>query len=116
MKKFVFLINFLFGFLGLASILLAFSSLMLFDSPGSENNTYVWVLFWSSISLPFTCFGSVITSLFIMYKSRQYKKALWPFLLPCLVIAIMAVSLTLIQIYCGGNFSCPQKHVGHNLL
>src|SRR5476649_1057674 len=106
MKTFALLMSILFAILGVVSIALALTSVMLFDSPGSENNTYLWVVFWAAISSPFACFGSVIASRWIAHKSQNYQRATAVFLVPCIVFAVMVISLVLIQIYCNGNFSC----------
>lgn len=106
MKRLVIASNIIFTLIGIASILLALTSVMLFDAPGSENNTYLWITFWSAVALPFTCFGSVIASWYIFFKSANYKKAFLVSLLPCLVIAVLCGSLVMIEIYCQGNFVC----------
>lgn len=106
MKKLILFINIIFIIIGLLSIPLALTSVMIFDAPGSENNTYLWVAFWSAVALPFTCAGSVITSSLVAKNPLNYKKALWISLTPCIVLAIFIGSMTMIQIYCNGNFSC----------
>lgn len=109
MRKLIIGLNILFLIIGFLSIGLALTSVMIFDSPGSENNPYVWGAFWSAVALPFTCLGSVIVSLRILFKSSNYKKALWVSLTPCIVIGIFGICLLLIQIYCQGSFSCGGK-------
>jgi hypothetical protein len=106
MKRLVIILNILFSVVGFFSIGLALTSFMVFDSPGSENNPYLWVAFYSALALPITCLVSVILSVSILRHSQNYKKALWVSLLPCIVIATLCGSLILIQIYCNGDFAC----------
>lgn len=107
MKNLIHILNIIISLLGIFGLLVAMTAPMLFDAPGSENNTYLWVAFWASLALPFTCFGSALTSWYILYKSENYKKSLLVLALPCLNVAIIVICMTLIQVYCQGNFSCP---------
>lgn len=107
MKRLVLLINCIFIIIGFLSIATALFSPMLFDAPGSENNNFVWMMFWSLLSIPLTCLISVVWSMIIFYHSANYKKALWISLIPCIPIAVTCISVTLIQIFCHGLFSCP---------
>ena len=106
MKNLLLFLNMLFGIIGFLAIPMALMSVMMFDAPGSENNNYVWMAFWSMVALPFTCLISVACSSYIARHSQNYKKALLIALLPCIVIAVIILSFVLIQIYCGGSFSC----------
>jgi hypothetical protein len=106
MKRLTEIINGLVAIIGVLSIPVALTSVMIFDSPGSENNTILWVTFWSAVALPFSCLASIITSSILLKYPEKYKKALLVSLFPCLVIAVFVGSLVLIQIYCQGNFSC----------
>ena len=116
MKKLVIALNILFVIIGLFSILLALTSFMVFDAPGSENNLYLWGAFFAAIVMPFACFGSVIASVIVLYKYNNFKNALIILLLPCVVIIIFIVCLLLIQIFCHGDFSCPEKFAYHHWL
>jgi hypothetical protein len=106
MKKFAYLLNILFILIGLVSILLALTSFMLFDAPGSENNNYVWLVFWSALALPIASFGAVIASLIMIIKLQNFKKAVMVFVIPIVVIALLVAGLVLIEMFCNGNFSC----------
>ncbi len=107
MKVLVILANLIFIIISILSILLAITSVFLFDAPGSENNPYVWGMFLSALALPIACFVSVPVSLYISFKKKNYKKALLIFLLPIIVIAILLVNMSLNDIFCNGSFSCP---------
>jgi len=86
MKKLVIALDILFFLIGIFSILLALTSFMVFDAPGSENNPYLWGAFWSALAMPFVCFGSVIASIILLCKFKNVRKAFWISLLPCLPI------------------------------
>jgi hypothetical protein len=106
LKRLLDILNLLFALMGVVSIPLALTSFMLFDAPGSENNTYLWFAFWAALALPFLTFGSLLASMSICSKSQNYKKALWILLIPTMDIFIIVGSMTLIDIYCHGSFSC----------
>lgn len=106
MKKLALIVNVLFGAIGLLSIFVALMSVMLFDAPGSENNTYLWVLFWLLALFPVSCFFSIMVSNIFIFKYQQYKKALWVFIVPCILVVLIISSVVLIEINCGGNFVC----------
>ena len=105
-KRLSILSNVLFIMFGIASIMLALTSFMLFDAPGSENNILVWIVFWCSLALPITCGIAVISSLLVFFKSRRYKKSFFISLTPTILLAIIAVCFVLNDIYCGGTLSC----------
>lgn len=108
-KRLSILSNVLFIMFGIASIMLALTSFMLFDAPGSENNILVWILFCCALALPFTCAIAVFSSLFIFFKSRRYKKSFLISLMPTILLATMGICFVLIDIYCGGTFSCMKS-------
>ncbi|MEM9244765.1 MAG: hypothetical protein AAGA67_03340 [Cyanobacteria bacterium P01_F01_bin.153] len=58
----------------------ALMSVMLFDSPGSEKNTVLWVVFWSLATLPVTLIVAVAVS-WILWFQRLHG---WGFGLSCL--------------------------------
>lgn len=106
MRKLIIFLNILFGFIGVFSILLALTSPMLFDSPGSENNNIVWVMFWSAITLPITSLISVVASIIFLCKKSYNKIALSILLIPTMNLGVLITGIVLLQIYCQGNFSC----------
>jgi hypothetical protein len=106
MKIFVIILNILFIIIGAFSIMLALTSFMIFDAPGSENNPYLWVAFWSALTMPLVCFGSVIVSTILLFKFKKIKKAFWVVLLPLIPIGTLIACMVLIETYCQGNFSC----------
>ncbi len=105
-KFFTIILNCFFFFVGLAGIMMALMSAMLFDAPGSEKNPYVWILFATTLALPVSCLISCVTSLYVYFREKNYRKAFMLSLIPTIVIVCMVIDVTVIQLFCHGNFSC----------
>jgi hypothetical protein len=106
LKRFALFFNIMFTLVSLLSVPFALTAFMLFDAPGSENNTYLWVVFWSALALPFVTIGAVSYAWYVTLKDSNYKRALLVLLLPVLDISIIVVGMVLIQVFCHGDFSC----------
>lgn len=106
-KRWIVFTNLAFFILGIAGLFLAMASFMLFDAPGSENNTYVWILFFASLLFPVSCFLSCIISLITLLKFKKNKPALWIAFIPCIIILVLIIDVSLLQLNCEGNLSCP---------
>lgn len=105
MRKLTILLNIIFILIGLVSVLLAVTSPMIFDAPGSEHNRILIVTFISVLLLPIACFGSIIYSITMLVKEK-HKKALLVFIIPCIVGTIFIGSMIALEVFCAGQFSC----------
>ncbi|MEO8402837.1 MAG: hypothetical protein ABI597_13780 [Gammaproteobacteria bacterium] len=106
MRKLTIFLNIIFILIGLVSILLALTSPMIFDAPGSEHNRILIVTLISALLLPIACFGSIAYSITMLVKRKNSKKALLVFIIPCVVGAIFIGSMIAIDVFCSGQFSC----------
>jgi len=105
-KLFTIVINCFFFFVGLIGIMMALMSAMLFDAPGSEKNPLVWILFATTVALPVSCLISCVTSLYVYFREKNYRKAFLLSLIPTTVIVCMVIDIAMMQLFCSGNFSC----------
>lgn len=95
--------------LTIVSILGAFLSLpmvmmapMMFDAPGSESNPITQLMFYSLLALPALCLmGGILPWIF-----KRHEISIWLYALSGLAIGLFFASVVLLQIQCGGDFSC----------
>lgn len=85
-------------------VFLAFTSLFLFDAPGSEKNPATIVLFFSAVTLPVACLASIALS-WILYLRRRFTGARVISMLPLLNLLTGALALIYLELFCGGRFS-----------
>jgi len=84
------------------SALFAVTGVMIFDSPGAEENPLTWWLFWCAVVLPFAWLLGAGTP-WIFYKRRW---AGWLFLVPFVDVAIVIFVWAWLDRFCGGGFAC----------
>ena len=89
------------GFGGLA---LAFTSVFLFDAPGSEKNPATILLFVCALTLPVTSILSIAVP-WIVYARKHYRAACLLAFVPVLNLAGGAGALIWLEIFNGGRFS-----------
>ncbi len=95
----------IFGVLIFPNLGMAMFSAMLFDSPGSDNNSFAILLAISILSYtPITLVS--ITLSWIFFSMKRYLWATISAGLPFLVILLGLVSILLLSVFCGGDFSC----------
>lgn len=94
--------------------LLGLPLLMVFDSPGSERNPWLWLLLSGVFSLPLLC-ALTLGLLWLLYglgcawpQSRPWLRRLGhgAHLLPLLSPFTVLVSVLALQLLCGGQFDC----------
>lgn len=87
-------------------------SVMLFDAPGSENVVWTRLLFASVASAPALCIVSVIGSWIVWLVTRSWEPGRGSALrgamaaLPLLSVLFVVIAAVLLQVNCGGSFSC----------
>ncbi|MEM9195943.1 MAG: hypothetical protein AAGF12_42645 [Myxococcota bacterium] len=109
------------GAVGIASALPALMSVMLFDAPGSEENTYLWIVFWSLWLFPVGVLVTVPTALLSAWRSTAALKRQLPkvargwlvalvvgLILPLFPAVGVVTGFYLIETRCGGSFQCPE--------
>jgi hypothetical protein len=104
-KTWLIIFNIIFGLGLIPAVIMSLMSVMMFDSPGSENSYTTWCLFWSVISLPIFIVISIPAG-WIFYKKEKYSYAIVAGLLPCLSILLIATAFGMISFFCGGQFNC----------
>ncbi|RCK48719.1 hypothetical protein TH25_14080 [Thalassospira profundimaris] len=87
---------------GIISLPFVMFSPMMFDSPGSENNIYLHLLFGSVLLFPVMSFSGA----FFPWLLRRWAWSAWFFLFPFFGTGFVIFSATLLQVRCGGNFAC----------
>lgn len=90
------IINAIFGLLFTFSLMLAYASPMMFDSPGSGAMEFSEVFFLSIFSFPISILISIITSSISLFLLNLYKVALIFSLLPMLNV-IMVIFILFIS-------------------
>lgn len=98
------------GFTGLISIAVGLMTAMSFDSPGSENNPYLWTFVIGIWLYPVMSLLSIIGS-WIAWKITRGSQSgrtarLAVALLPLLSVLVAIAGMILLQVKCSGNFSC----------
>ncbi|MFT3709733.1 MAG: hypothetical protein QM817_19060 [Archangium sp.] len=93
-------------------LLMTAMSVMLFDAPGSENVVWTQLLFASVASAPVLCVLSVIGSWVAWLVTRNQEAGRGRVLrasialLPLLSVVFVVIASVLLQVKCGGSFSC----------
>jgi hypothetical protein len=87
---------------GIMSLPFVMFSPMLFDAPGSVQNPYAHLLFYSILLFPVLCFSGA----FFRWLLRRHSWSPWFFVLPGLAVALVALSIFLLEFGCGGDFAC----------
>jgi hypothetical protein len=90
--------------LGLAAIIPALFSVMMFDAPGSEKNLAVRALAASLMGFPIVCGFSVAKS-WLVFREKAYWLACALALLPLINVAVGGAGLAWIQLVQGGKFN-----------
>lgn len=97
------------------SLMPLFMSVMMFDAPGSEENPWAWVIIGGFISLPVLTSASIATSWLTWFITRGWapEKAqkgqrlrLAAALFPLLGFLVVTFGFAMLQVKCGGSFSC----------
>ena len=84
------------------SMPLVMFSPMMFDAPGSDENIYTQFLFFSVLAFPVLCLlGGILPWIF-----KRHPKSIWLYWLSGLAIALIVVAAALLELQCGGDFSC----------
>lgn len=104
LKKLATILTIFYVIIGLLSLPFILMSPMLFDAPGSENNTALWVFFWALITMPLTIVFAIVYS--AIRRDRDNRKACLIYLLPTIQLVIAAGAMAYIEIFCNGMFSC----------
>jgi hypothetical protein len=87
---------------GCASVLLALTSVFMFDAPGATSSKLTVALFFTVITLPvFWFLGAGLPWLF-----RSKRIAKWLFLLPICDLVAIGITIGAITQFCGGSFVC----------
>lgn len=89
-------------FFGAVGILPAALSVMLFDTPGSDERPEAILLFWCLFSFPVVCIASAVRALRFR-RADQFQKAYWALALPVLNIVIGAAVVGWIELIHGGK-------------
>lgn len=84
------------------SMPLVMFSPMMFDAPGSDENALTQFLFFSVLAFPVLCLMGGI----LPWKFRHNPKSIWLYGLSGLAIALIVVAAALLELQCGGDFSC----------
>ncbi|MCC9622568.1 hypothetical protein LPB41_12770 [Thalassospira sp. MA62] len=75
---------------------------MMFDAPGSENNPFTQLMFYSVVAFPVLCLmGGILPWIF-----KRHRLGIWLYALSGLAIGLFVVAIVLMQIQCGGDFAC----------
>jgi heme/copper-type cytochrome/quinol oxidase subunit 2 len=82
----------------------AMSSFFLFDAPGSEKNSAVWVLFWSLLTFPVVCVVAIAAA-WIAYALKRFVFARCISLLPLVNIIAGGTAMLWLEIANGGRFN-----------
>ena len=90
----IILANIFFTLMAVPGIMVAFKSVILFDSPGSESNPVIIVMFLTVASFPVFVFLSLGS--WVLYNYRKYKASVIISFLPFVNIFIVAI-ITLIS-------------------
>jgi ABC-type transport system involved in cytochrome c biogenesis permease component len=90
--------------IGAVYAIMAPLTIMLFDAPGSEENTSTYVLAFGVLSLPVTCAASVILSWAALWAG-SIRKGYVALLIPLISIAIIEAAQIWIAQFQGGRFS-----------
>lgn len=87
---------------GLASVLLALTSVFMFDAPGATSSPLTITLFFAVLTLPL--FWLLGAGLPWAFRSKGFAK--WLFLLPFCDIVVIGMTIAAITRFCGGSFAC----------
>lgn len=86
----------------LMSMPMVMFSPMMFDAPGSDENVLTQFLFFSVLAFPVLCLmGGILPWIF-----KRHPKSIWLYGLSGLAIALIVVAAALLELQCGGDFSC----------
>ncbi len=105
---------------GIVSLWPVLLSAMLFDAPGSEDNTYLWMTVGSLVATPVLCIISALSTPVAIVLGRVMQrlgrvKLGWAVValslplacLPLISMAGVVVGFGLIELLCDGSFVCP---------
>jgi hypothetical protein len=95
----------IFGGSGLVALLSWLVLPMMFDAPGSDESIYTWLLVGSILLYPFFAFGGLV----VAWRSSgrgDPARALKLLQIPLLGATLVAVAVALLQVVCGGSFTC----------
>jgi hypothetical protein len=87
---------------GLAAVVPAMMTPMMFDAPGSERNPVAIGLAISVAVFPLICLSSAV----LPWLFRRRRFAAMFFLLPVANLALIAAIVFTLDYFCGGQFSC----------
>ncbi len=96
-KRWITILNVLFGIGLIPSIIACAMSFTLFDSMDDENKILIWALFLCLFTFPILIICSIPISR-IYYRKEKYKQALLISMLPIISILILAIVLAIMMI------------------
>ncbi|MDR7857223.1 hypothetical protein [Tissierella sp.] len=88
-KNITIIINTIFCLIFPLSVVGAIVSPMVFDAPGSTEDFYTNIFFYSTFSMPIVILISVVTSLLFLFRLKSYKKAFLFSLLPVINFTVI---------------------------
>jgi hypothetical protein len=103
-KAALIIFNVFFGLLAIPVILTAPWLLMMFNSPGSENNPITLSCFYSAISFPILIIILIIVT-WVMYATKNYKMALFASLSPFIGLLWFIISELALEVINHGQFN-----------
>ncbi|MFH1804640.1 MAG: hypothetical protein ABID63_07125 [Pseudomonadota bacterium] len=75
---------------------------MMFAAPGSGDNPYTHLLFYSVLLFPVLAIAGAI----LPWIFKRWQKAIWFYTLPVFGFALFVLMMVLMETQCGGDFSC----------
>ncbi|WP_244271268.1 hypothetical protein [Thalassospira sp. GB04J01] len=82
--------------------LLSLPMVMMFDAPRSENNPITQLMFYSLLAFPALCLMGGI----LPWVLKRHPLSIWLYALSGLAVGLFFAAVVLLQIQCGGDFSC----------
>ena len=86
----------------LLSLPMVMMSPMMFDAPGSDNNPITQMMFYSLLAFPVLCLMGGI----LPWVLKRHPLSIWLYALSGLAVGLFFAAVVLLQIQCGGGFSC----------
>ncbi len=87
-----------FGLLFIPSLLFAFTSLFMFDAPGSTENKSLWVIFFLLFTSPIAIIISIVMGWFL-YNRQMFTLAIWISSIPWLYILVIILWVCILILY-----------------
>ena len=103
------IVSIVYGLLVIPGVLLALSTVFLFDAPGSETSISAILLAFTLGITPIVFAVACVGGLACAFGSPSSKKAFWGIifaLLPVANLTLIVIVIVLLQMLCGGSFGC----------